>query len=870
MVHVEKLYGPPRKADCAASLFLYSDHIFLISYEKCEKKFDNPLKKALTCEYKIAIIKIIKKEGRRMEYIAHTAADPTKQDQLLKDHLLQSQVLAKRFATGTGLELTAGLIALLHDVGKYSDEFQTYIHQAKRDPKSVKRGSVDHATAGGQILLEFFKNEPLLGQLISNVVISHHNAFGVKDFYSLDDKSPFLKRIEETKNDLTTIKDRFFSEVMDETAFRKLIAETTIELHHYVDDKIVKSGNSREQLQMFFFTQKALSSILIDADRTNTVEFEEGKVAVLKERSQLFEQYHTKLLARLRDFGAPTTPINKLRNELSDQCDAFAERGDGVYTLSSPTGAGKTIASLRYALHEAVKTGKRHIIYVIPYTSIIEQNSQVFREFLNGDPKDPSNILEFHSNVTGKIEAPDKEKEAKELDHLDLAESSWDSPIIVTTMVQFQNAIFARGTRNARRFHNLLNSVLIFDEIQSIPPKTIKMFNAVINYLAILGNSDVLLCTATQPALEGVTDGIHLSPDPEVISNLAQTAEQFRRVEIIDKSTQEASLDEIVALLQKVYEQTDSALAIFNTKGAVRKVYKELQGQLPGVYHLSTSMCAAHRKQTLAEIKQRLKAGQPTLCISTQLIEAGVDISFKAIVRSLAGVDSIAQAAGRCNRNGERKLGQVYLIKPCSDVEYIGKLKEIKAGREAAKTILGQLGQHPTDLLKPKWIKRYFDEYYEKLSERLGYPHDGAFATFDLYDQLIGETKLDEAHKRGLALAANAETIARNFAVIENDTIGVLVPYQDGKTLIADFNGDQDKLRMRDLKAMFHQAQPYLINAYRENLKNLIDKGIVVPLPLLTTADTFVYAVMDERYYDPKLGLVVNPTNTLTVYDFVL
>ena len=201
MVHVEKLYGPPRKADCAASLFLCSDHIFLISSEKCEKKFDNPLKKALTCEYKIVIIKIIKKEGRRLEYIAHTAADPVKQDQLLKDHLLQSQVLAKRFATGTGLELTAGLIALLHDVGKYSDEFQTYIHQAKRDPKSVKRGSVDHATAGGQILLEFFKNEPLLGQLISNVVISHHNAFGVKDFYSLDDKSPFLKRIEETKND---------------------------------------------------------------------------------------------------------------------------------------------------------------------------------------------------------------------------------------------------------------------------------------------------------------------------------------------------------------------------------------------------------------------------------------------------------------------------------------------------------------------------------------------------------------------------------------------------------------------------------------------------------------------------------------------
>lgn len=827
-----------------------------------------------------------------MEYIAHTATDPTKKDQLLKDHLRRSQMLAKYFAAGTGLETTAGLIALLHDVGKYSNEFQDYIHQAKQDPNSVKRGSVDHATAGGQILMEVFKDYPNFGQFISNVLISHHNTLGVKDYLLPNNYkysqfsvrcSPFLLRIKETKNDLKLIKERFYNEVMDETSFQKLIAKATVELRQYFGKVlgIVKKINVdipnryEEYRRIIFFTQKTLSSILIDADRTDTMEFEEGKPALLEERSQLFVNYRTKLLARLRAFGEPTTKLNKLRNQLSDQCDAFAERGDGIYTLSSPTGAGKTIASLRYALHEAVKTNKRHIIYIIPYTSIIEQNSQVFRELLNGNPDDDTSILEFHSNVTDRVKASNEEKnekEAKELDHLDLAESSWDSPIIITTMVQFQNTIFAKGTRNARRFHNLLNSVLVFDEIQNIPPKTIKMFNAAINYLATFGNSDILLCTATQPSLEGVTDGIRFSKNPEIISNLAETSKQFRRVKIVNKSEKPASCAELVELLQRVYTKTSSVLAIFNTKKAARKVYEGLQS-LSGAYHLSTSMCAAHRKKTLAEIKQRLKEGQPTICISTQLIEAGVDISFKAVVRSLAGVDSIFQAAGRCNRNGELPIGKVYLVQPEPEIENLKNLDEIAIARNVTKDILDELGQDATELLNPTWVKHYFDEYYRERIPYLDYPCDEGLQRLKLYELLTGKKVLDTLTpnlRKSIIWASDAETIARHFEVIEGDTIGVMVPYQDGKTLIEDFNGDRAKLRLRDLKAMFHRAQPYLINAYRDNLDDLIKNGIVVPLPLLSTSEMFIYAVTDERYYDPKLGLITTPTESLTVDKYIL
>ena len=816
-----------------------------------------------------------------MKYIAHTSTDPTKQDQLLKDHLLQSRELAERFAAGTGLATTAGLIALLHDIGKYSDEFQTYIRQAKRDSTSVKRGSVDHATAGGQILLKAFY-EPYLGQLVSDVLISHHNVWGVKDYLTAPKKSPFLDRMKKPIGDLPIIKERFYAEVLDEASFQILVDKATQELNQYLEQVRLNTERfyhddaerGEEVRRVIFFTQKTLSSILIDADRTDTMAFEEGKIVDFEDRTKLFADYHSKLLARLRDFGEPTTEINRLRNRLSEQCDDFAERGDGIYTLSSPTGAGKTIASLRYALHEAAENKKRQIIYVIPYTSIIEQNAQVFRDLLNGDPNDGTNILEFHSNVAREIEL-ERVEDRKDLDMLDLAESSWDSPIIVTTMIQFLNAIFAKGTKNARRFHNLLNSVLVFDEIQNLPLKTTKLFNTAINYLATYGHSDILLCTATQPSLDRLTDGIRLSKDHELIPDLTATFEKFRRVEIINRSNRQMDAEKLATLLKEVYTETHSTLAVVNTKGAARVLYDQLKDQVPGTYHLSTNMCPAHRKNMLNEIKQRLKEDEPTLCISTQLIEAGVDISFKAVVRSLTGVDSIAQAAGRCNRNGELTKGKVYLVDPIPDLEKLTKLPEIERAKDITDSLLYKPDQ-PTDLLNPEWVQHYFERYYRDQANYLGYPCKNG--DDDLYSMLTGTKILGELtklHRKGLewgkdlVWAGNAETIARNFAVIPDETVGVLVPYKDGKELIYDLNGTQADLTIEKLKDLFYRAQPYLVNVYQNQLSSLVRQGVIVPISILSTSDAQVYAVTDERYYDSKLGLVSTPMEPLAVDNYV-
>ncbi|WP_276859073.1 CRISPR-associated helicase Cas3' [Limosilactobacillus ingluviei] len=812
-----------------------------------------------------------------MQYIAHTATEQGNEDQLLKDHLQRSQALAEGFASGTGLTKTAGLLALLHDVGKYSDKFQAYIHKAKQDPASVKRGSVDHATAGGQILLHAF-DEPYLGQLVSNVLISHHNTLGIKDYLATPENSPFLDRIDKPIDDLPTIKQRFYTEVMAAPSFQILVDKVAQELQQYLENvrqEIEKVYHNEaecdeELRRVIFFTQKTLSSILIDADRTDTMAFEEGKVADCADRTTLFVTYHKKLLARLRAFGEPTTEINKLRNRLSEQCDDFAERGDGIYTLSSPTGAGKTIASLRYALHEAAKNKKRQIIYVIPYTSIIEQNAQVFRNLLNGDPDDDTNILEFHSNVAKKSDST-RDGDENDIDRLDLAESSWDSPIIVTTMVQFLNTIFAKGTKNARRFHNLLNAVLVFDEIQNLPLRTTKLFNAAINYLATYGHSDILLCTATQPSLDRLTDGIRLSKDHELIPDLTDTFEKFRRVEIINRSNKQMDADELADLLQEVYAKTHSVLAIVNTKGATRVIYDRLEDQVPGAYHLSTNMCPVHRKNVLKEIKQRLKEGKPTLCISTQLIEAGVDISFKTVVRSLTGVDSIAQAAGRCNRNGELTVGQVYLVDPMPALERLTKLPEIDRAKGVTETLLYKLDQL-TDLLNPNWVQRYFERYYHEQAAYLGYPCHECPRRLDLYSMLTGSQILKESdyqQERELMWAGDAETIARHFEVIPGDTVGVLVPYQKGKDLIYDLNGTPSDLTIQNLKDLFHRAQPYLVNVYQNQLNNLLTQGIIVPLSILSTSDTMVYAVTDERYYDPKLGLISHSTDPLAVDDYI-
>lgn len=518
----------------------------------------------------------------------------------------------------------------------------------------------------------------------------------------------------------------------------------------------------------------------------------------------------------------------------------YAERPSGVYTLSIPTGGGKTLASLRYALHHASHHQKKRIIYVVPFTTIIEQNAQVARSVLNTEE-----IVEHHSNVIQLDDASEDEMSLQA--KLSLAKDNWDAPIIFTTMVQYLNTFYAKGNRNTRRLHHLSEAVVIFDEVQKVPTKCVSLFNESLNFLKDGLSSSVILCTATQPALDFVKH--RLTSDGEMIQELATVIEAFKRteIEVVPDGFDTHRLDLFVRDKANVHQ---SVLIILNTKTVVRKLYESLQPSFSEeeIYHLSTSMCPAHRKNILQKINQRLKRGERVICISTQLIEAGVDVSFQCVIRSFAGLDSIAQAAGRCNRHGEVDKRTVYLIDHVE--ESVSKLTDIAKGQEIVKRLVvdleRELNAYGGELLSPLAMQRYFQEFYQLREVDLDYPVKGSTET--LASMLFEGTKnLHRISDTPMLLVARHRTVADNFHVIDQQTDDVLVPYGDkGEELIALLNGD---INWEDARKWLKESQQYTISIYDQERRVLEQSGGIVSL-----LDGRLL-VLQPSAYDEKYGL---------------
>ncbi|EOH96447.1 CRISPR-associated helicase cas3 [Enterococcus moraviensis ATCC BAA-383] len=776
-------------------------------------------------------------------YIAHVRKSDGEK-QLLKDHLTECAELSADWGGKIGLRKTSYLAGLLHDLGKYSNEFQVYLKKAVADPKSVTRGSVDHSTAGGKLLFDYcHKNsrDPfsyILAELVGNAIISHHSSRGLQDFFTPEGEanSDYLRRVDEIEVvDYEQIKSRFFQEIMSEEQFQKLLLEAIKELKGFYQ----KDGKSRVKQNDTFFLLKFIYSCLLDADRTNTMLFEENKVFKRHENDVLLQSYSQSLEEYIATFTADT-PINQLRGQMSDQCKAFAERKTGIYTLSIPTGGGKTLASLRFALNHAIKYGKERIIYVVPFTTIIEQNAATVREIL----KDEVNILEHHSNVftdqeemkERQTEESEAEKEALEQKQA-LLKDNWESPVIFTTMVQFLNTIYSRGTRNPRRFHNLTNAVIIFDEAQGVPTNCTHLFNESLNFLKNYGTTTSVLCTATQPSLENVGRALAKESDGEMVANLSEVESKFKRVEVIDRTTDDTwTLEELAEFSQEILTEKENLLIILNTKKAVRRLYQYLENKpLENIelYHLSTSMCAKHRKNLLDELREKLTNSDTKLiCITTQLIEAGVDISFQSVIRSAAGLDSIAQAAGRCNRHGETRQQPVYLINLSADLENLTHLPEIKQGQEITLDILKESSElEQKELLSHDVQKRYFDRYYDCFKDELNYPVKKT--SLNLFSLLGEGANALEHYKRThgsaplLAFRSSPKTVGKYFQVIDSPTTSVLVPYEKGNDLIADLNGE---LRPEEYAPTLKKAQQYMVNVFQHELMELQKTGSIYPL----------------------------------------
>lgn len=771
-------------------------------------------------------------EVNNLDFIAHIREFDGK-IQSVKEHLLRTKKIAERIGEKIGIKHISGLAGMLHDLGKYSIEFRNYILEAVNNPDSPPRkGSVDHSTAGGKLLFKQFhtnegkKYHELLAEIVGNAIISHHSY--LHDFLSPSLESKYLKRVQEKDlREFPFSVSKFYENVMTEKDFLECVDKAAVELQRFL-------SNTKVRLEAgLMFLTKYIFSALIDADRTDTRLFEENKDSEPEIHHEiLIEHYYHKLMNKINSFQQQKdaqSPINKLRTQMSQQCELFAEKPTGIYTLSIPTGGGKTFASLRYALKHAIQKGKERIIYVLPYTTIIEQNAAEVRSIL----EDPEHILEHHSNIyEEKVEDYEENEEFSRIKQkLELAKDNWDSPIIFTTLVQFLDVFYASGSSNIRRLHNLVNSVVIFDEVQKVPVKCITLFNEALNFLKNVGNSTIVLCTATQPALDFVEQSLDINNNSEMVPNLNKVVNAFKRVEIVDLASRRKFNNETLSefALSRL-AGVDNVLIILNTKSVTKRLYEKLKKKVePGIsiYHLSTSMCAAHRKEILKEIKEKL-GKEKIICVSTQLIEAGVDISFKCVIRSLAGLDSIAQAAGRCNRNGEEDLRKVYVID--HEEESLDLLREIKVGKEISRKIFKDIQLNPLNyggnILSPQAMEKYFKEFYSSLKSDLNY-----FVPVlkkNLTDLLFVSKRFSVYHKAYLSknnkkplplfLVNSFKTAAEHFSVIDNNTTSVIVPYKKGKRIIADLNGE---MTIEEMGQIMKEAQQYSINLFKNELEEL-------------------------------------------------
>jgi len=830
--------------------------------------------------------------------------------------LLEVSEIAKSLASKIGLQNQGELIGLLHDLGKYSDEFQIYLKSAVGlidqdeddyvDAKS-KKGKVDHSSAGAQLVWKELstrdkKMGPIVGQMLSLCIASHHS--GLIDCLSSDSGSfgedRFTKRID--KSDGRTHLQEAIAK-MDkaiEARFRELVSKPEF-INGVITalQKIAELEKIRGDEQIVRFKAgllvRFLFSCLIDADRINSADFEKPRAAKARRHGQYGEWTHLINLLDNHLSGFDTKerkkPIDELRVSISQHCRDKAENGKGIYTLTVPTGGGKTLASLRFALHHAEKHKMERIIYAIPFTSIIDQNVDVVREVLEpnsfcwvpGAKKsaasdatakmlEPSGVesgsvvLEHHSNLM-----PEEENWKTKM----LVEN-WDAPVVYTTNVQMLETLFGAGTRGPRRLHQLANAVLVFDEIQTLPVNCIHLFCNAINFLVERCGTTVVLCTATQPLMDRVEQSkgaLRIPPCNEIMPDVGDLFRKLKRVEVLNRRKSGGWSDKEVATLAiKEARKANSCLMIVNTKKSAQAIFQLCRDEkiaMP-IYHLSTSMCPVHRRAILAEIRQRLKAEEPILCVSTQLIEAGVDVDFGAVIRSIAGLDSIAQAAGRCNRNGRRDIGYVHIVNLRE--ERVDMLVDIACGQRVTERLLGEFEKEParfdSDLLGPTAIACYFNYYFAERRGEMDYPVGTKILGHDdtLLNLLSANPLAADEHQKikdvppKLYLRQSFMAAAKAFKSIDAPTRGVIVPYgKAGEDLINEMKGTY--LVEKQFK-LLRKAMQYTVNVFPNDLQKLLVAGAVREIQ-----EGVEILYLDSRYYyeDFGLGLIPKPMEAYCV-----
>lgn len=823
---------------------------------------------------------------RDTDYVAHRR-EKDGQIHWLSQHLTEVSKKTGKFASKIGLKEHGELIGFLHDVGKAGQTFQEYIKSAvglinsdEDDYVDVAglKGKIDHSTAGAQIVFNelFHKgNEAeFVAQVLSLCIASHHS--GLIDCISSEGIDTYSKRMGKEKEKSHV--DEVFEKLSDRV--REVIVKQlqSTEFSRGLIDrfKVLKTDQDSSETYAFKFglMLRFLFSCLIDADRLSTADFEEQALVKLRHYGH-YEDWKVlinRLNKKLEDFDS--NGINAIRQKISQACYDFADKCSGLdelnqlYQLTVPTGGGKTFASLRFALHHAGKHKMDRIIYVLPFTTIIDQNAEEIRKVLEEKNKKGKYlnrvVLEHHSNLMPNEETT-KQKVLSE---------NWDAPVVLTTNVQVLEALFGSGTRGVRRMHQLANSVIIFDEVQTLPVKCVQLFNTAINFLVNNCGSTVVLCTATQPLLDKIkpkSRALFITTEQQMIPNARQLFDGLKRVEVKDKTKIGGwSNDEIKTLAGQKVVEAGSVLVVVNTKTLAREIYQKCK-QIDNVetYHLSTHMCPVHRLDVLNRIKKCLdpEEPKPVICVSTQLIEAGVDISFGSVIRFLAGLDSIAQAAGRCNRHNEQypKLGEVLIINPVK--ENINRLKDIRIGKEKTERLLCEFKDNPArfgdNIISPEAMEKYYQYYFYQRGGDMNYPvtpdspvgrEDNLFNLLSVNSLSVEEYRRINKNKNPSILLRQAfMTAAKSFQAIESITRGIVVPYgKEGTDIIHELCSTHELEKQYKL---IRRAQRYSVNVYPDVLKRLNEHERAVHE--MQEGSGILY--LNKEYYSDEFGLSEAP-----------
>lgn len=727
-----------------------------------------------------------------MEPIAHVLKnlDGTWKQHSLEEHLIEVGWLAAKFAESFGNSDWAHLAGLWHDLGKYSPDFQSYIKSRSGfDPDAHLEGTpgkVNHSSAGALLAIERLNKA---GRILAYLIAGHHT--GLLDWHCTEDTQG-ARGLQFRLSQKQYLDDAHSGNPPPEI------------LNHPAPTSSPKGFDPALWIRMLF-------SCLVDADFLDTEAFmnpdQANKRCGFPDLLELIPGFEKHM--KTKQAEADPSSVNALRQEILKRCIQQASRPSGIYSLTVPTGGGKTLSSMAFALHHARAHEKKRVIYVLPYTSIIEQTANVFREIF-GDV-----VVEHHSNLDSNKETPQTR----------IACENWDAPLIVTTSVQFFESLFAHRTSRVRKLHNIANSIVILDEVQLLPPGYLNPILKTMQELSDRYKVTVLLSTATQPALaprktfEGSFLGLkseELMEDPQSLHTAFKRVKVELPADPFNTNTWEQIAEELAG--------HPTVLCIVNRRDDCRTLHRLMP---EGAIHLSALMCGKHRREIISKIKSQLENNQPVRVISTQLVEAGVDFDFPVVYRAMAGLDSIAQAAGRCNREGKLDQGQVVVFVPPKPAPP-GLL------RKAEQTAIQLIMQELDDPLNPDLFQKYFESLYWKVGN-------------------LDVERIMELLNSGDGLEIQFRTASQKFHLIdETQYRPVVVQYDDtSKRLIERLQQPHFPGPNREL---LRKLQPYVVTVPERIHSELLNKEAIREVAIYPG----VFVQIDTTLYDQDTGLLGN------------